>query len=268
MTQAKILSTLALLLVGCTFEPGEWFGTLQPSLASGYVARADRDAGDGWQKLSNDYQVKVTALEMTLGPVALLATAGEGPTGFDPANPPPGYSLCHNGHCHAADGRLVSYQEIEAMVGGGGGVRTVVSLPVDGTVGFLTPIERNLRCDPGCNLDRVTLIRATVPVTAMTVAGLVRDGRDPPRVPAGTPWRWQLAGAALSLETGLALPIDRGHPPVVGLRLVLSPSAALFDGVELSELAAGVISGAAEQRLLQNLREGNLLTAQISRAHR
>ncbi|MEW5848920.1 MAG: hypothetical protein AB2A00_08900 [Myxococcota bacterium] len=48
--------------------------------------------------------------------VSTAATSGEGSSTFDPANPPPGCTLCHGGHCHCGD-RLVPYEE---LAGGGG----------------------------------------------------------------------------------------------------------------------------------------------------
>ena len=48
--------------------------------------------------------------------------------------PPPGYSLCHGGHCHTTDGGIESYEEIEAKLAGGGAV-TVDSVPPTAGVG-------------------------------------------------------------------------------------------------------------------------------------
>ncbi len=36
---------------------------------------------------------------------------------FDPANPPPGWKLCHRNHCHNEDGRVASYQQVMAEIG-------------------------------------------------------------------------------------------------------------------------------------------------------
>jgi hypothetical protein len=277
MSHAKNLCLLATLISGCTFEPGRWFATLEPSLNAAYLPRADRDAGEGWQRLSNDFQVRVTELHLELGEIALLAAAAPGgAVKLDPARPPPGYTLCHNGHCHHESGRLVPYAEIEAeLAGGGDAIRTraVVSLPVGGPLQLATPVERSLTCRPSCNLDRLTIVRATVPVRALSVAGLVRDARTPPRLPAESPFRWELAPGADAgaagpppvLDAALDLPADHEHPPRVALRFQLALAASLFDGVELGALAGGAADPAAEARLLQNLREGAFLTASVNR---
>ena len=57
---------------------------------------------------------------MELDPIALLARREARPTRLRPGKPPPGYTLCHNGHCHHPSGRLVPYAEIEAELAGGG----------------------------------------------------------------------------------------------------------------------------------------------------
>ena len=106
----------------CTFEAGNWFATLSPSLSAAYLPRTDRNVGEeqNWQKLSNDYQVRIVRATLELGKIGLLSSTGGGDSGgFDPARPPPGYTLCHNGHCHNVDGRLVPYAEIEAELAGG-----------------------------------------------------------------------------------------------------------------------------------------------------
>ena len=137
----RLAVLLALCAGGCTFEAGAWFATLHPSFRAGYGLRADRDAGAGWQRLDNDYQVRFDRALLDLQALALeeppLSSA------FDPAHPPPGYTTCHSGHCHASDGRLVSYEDIAVEVAGPGVVaRAVAHLPV-GAVDLLTPTTRD-----------------------------------------------------------------------------------------------------------------------------
>jgi hypothetical protein len=271
---------LALLLLaagGCAFEPGGWFATVSPSLNAGYLTRADREAGGGWQKLNTDYQVSVRRASMRLGEIGLLATSGGGgPTTFDPAHPPPGYSLCHNGHCHSSDGRLVSYAEIQAQLGGGagGGLQPVITLAAPDALDLLAAAERPLTCEPSCNLDRTRIVRVRAPVQVLALEGKVRDGRTPPRL-AETPFRWEIADPARAplLETELDLSADRDHPPAVTLRLDLALGAALLDDVDFAALtpSAGTLdltapaNPAADERILMNLAEQSLLSASISR---
>jgi hypothetical protein len=270
----------------CTFEAGNWFATLSPSLSAAYVPRADRNAADGpeWQKLSNDYQVRMVRATLQLDEVALLASSGEGGAGsFDPARPPPGYSLCHNGHCHASDGRLVPYAEIEAQLAGGraaAALRPIVTFPVEGTLDLLMPSERPLSCKPSCNLDRATILRASAPLAAVSLEGAVRDGRDPPRL-AETPFRWNLRAGADGgapgplpvVEAELNLPADQKNPPGVTALLRLELAAVLFDGIEFGAVIpvdgvldlAAAPNRSAEEQLLENLGEGSFLAVSIFR---
>jgi hypothetical protein len=287
---------LFFLVGGCAWGPGDPFAILEPSFTARYVLRADREVAGapGWQKLSSDYQVRITAARVRLTDMALLGSAGGGGGGggrFDPAKPPPGYTLCHNGHCHSEDGRLVPYAQVEAELAGGGAgasaLATLVTLPVAGDWDLLAPAARVLECRPGCALDEAHLVRASAPVLALDLEGLVRDGRAPPRLAGEVRLVVRLAAAAgagagagavgaaalPSAEGELDLPVDRNHPPRVALGLALEIGAAAFDGIDLG--AAAITDGAidlgddrnqaARARLLKNLLEAKLLDVQVSR---
>lgn len=131
------LHTLILVLLagaaGCTFSEGDPFATLgDATLDARLVEARGRAVGDGWQKLSTDYEVRFDSFALDTSKLALQRTvAGSGGGGggtFDPTNPPPRYSNCHNGHCHRDDGALVDYEDIQAELSGGGSGPTVVSV--------------------------------------------------------------------------------------------------------------------------------------------
>jgi hypothetical protein len=92
---ASVLAA-GLLAASCAWEAGTPFATLEASLDARLEVPRDRDLGDGWQKLASGYELAIQQLEVEAGEIALL-DPGAGARGFDPANPPPGYSLCHNG---------------------------------------------------------------------------------------------------------------------------------------------------------------------------
>jgi hypothetical protein len=268
---AGVATLSTLLLSGCTFEPGDWFATLSPSFQAAYVPRADRDAGEGWQRLSSDYQVKVTAARLQLGEITLLAAAGGRAQSFDPAHPPAGYTLCHNGHCHSTDGRLVPYAEIEAQLAAGGSVsalQPVLALTVGGSLDLLLPAPQSPSCEPSCHLDQVTVLRSRAPISTLMLEGTARDGRSPPRFVGEKPFHWQITGTAdggppattpPGLEAEMNLPADRDHPPRVELGLRVELDASVFDGVDFSGPELEV------DRLLANLTSGRFLLATISR---
>ena len=217
-------------LAACAWGPGEPFATLSARIEARLEVPGGRDLGDGWQMLASNYQIAIDTLELETGGVA-LRDAGAGGGVFDPANPPAGYSLCHNGHCHAEDGSLVSYEDIAAGLGGGGLV-TVVTLPV-GTIDVSEGAARDLECTPGCDLPLASIVLAELDVTRVRASGRVRDGREPARIDEQA-WSLDLtfAGdAPLVLSTPLSLPADRVHEPDVALALTLAITSRIFDDV-------------------------------------
>jgi hypothetical protein len=223
----------ALLVIGltpaCAWGPGEPMGTAIVDLDARWVERADRD-DDGWQRLASDFEVQVSDAVAELGVLALVDT-GRVALNFDPARPPPGYTLCHNGHCHASDGRLVPYEEIAAELAGGAPPAPVLALPA-GIRDLLLVGARRLDCDGPCPLPRATIGRIELEVEALQVSGVVRDRRDPPRLAGEVAWQLVLRPAApLAIIGRTDLPVDRESPPTIALAAGWLPSAAILDGV-------------------------------------
>ncbi|ADO72933.1 hypothetical protein [Stigmatella aurantiaca] len=226
------------LLGGCAWDAGEGFAVLEPTVRAAYVSEPSRAVGDGYQRLSSDYQVRLTTAEMRLERIELTASAGGGGTStFDPSRPPPGYSLCHNGHCHRDDGALIDYEDIAAELGGGGAApRTVATLPV-GDVNLLAPETRAVTCAPACELPSGAVSRGRWAVTALKLEGTVRDGRTDARFGGEKPFRLEATpGSATAaplavLDGDLDVPADREHAPRVLLALQLEVTARLFDSV-------------------------------------
>ena len=277
MTRGGLCFVVALAASGCTLSAGDWFADLRPTFEARYAPRADRDTGDGWQKLNTLYQIQMTRALVTVEDIQLQDLGGGGAAAaFDPAHPPRGYSLCHNGHCHRDDGALVSYEEVAAELAGGGTitVQTVVSLPI-GQSDLLAPVRRDLACEPGCGLPEAKVQRARATLVHVAFEGLVREGRVPARVTGEVPWRWEAALAAdtgrepVYLDCAADLPADNAHPPNVRLDLTLEIGARLLDDVEWSALVAGagVIDLAAPENaagldlVLHNLAESALSAA-------
>ncbi len=237
-----------LLAAGCAWGPGEGFAVVEPTVRATYALMPDRVVDGGYQRLSSSYQVRVDVASLRLEDIELLASAGGGGGGsFDPSNPPPGYSLCHGGHCHRDDGALIPYEQIEAELGGGGGASTVVTLPVEAPWNLLDEETRQVACEPDCELPPTTVSRGRWSVTALHLEGTVRDASVPPRFTGERRFRLDLrpqeAPVAL-LEGDLDLPSDRHHAPRVALDLRLALTAALFDPVDwstVSEDADGMV---------------------------
>ncbi|HSP77957.1 MAG TPA: hypothetical protein VLQ93_05485 [Myxococcaceae bacterium] len=237
------LLTGVLLLAGCAWEPGEGFAVVTPTVKAAYAPKADRDVGGGYQKLSSEYQVRIDAASLRLGRIELLSLSSGGGGSFDPSRPPPGYSLCHGGHCHRDDGALIPYEQIAAELGGGGGISTVMSLPVEAPWNLLEPEARTVPCEP-CELPRTEVSRGRWPLSALRLEGLVRDGSLPARFEGERRFLLELAppegstAPVMVLEGDVELPSDRHHPPLVDLELRLLLTASLFDAVDWSAVEA------------------------------
>jgi hypothetical protein len=232
---------LGLALGGCAWEPGQGFAVVEPTVRAAYEPLADRATPDGYQRLSSDYQVHVDSASLRLSDIELLASAG-GPGGaFDPANPPPGYSLCHGGHCHRDDGALIPYEQIAAEMGGGGGSRAVVTLPVGEPMNLLEPEPRAVGCEPDCALPETQVSQGRWGIESLRFEGTVRDSRATPRFPGERRFELDLTttdsdAPVAVLDGTVDLPSDRSTPPQAKLDLELVLTAALFDAVDWSTL--------------------------------
>lgn len=226
---------LLALVPACAWDDGVPFGEVSVDFTARWTDVPAR--GGAWQKLASDFEVRVTSASATFGALALV-DVGTTALNFDPAAPPPGYSNCHGGHCHADDGRLVSYEEIAAELAGGEGPSPVVRLAV-GARELRAGVDETLACDGApCDLPLATIGKVELPVARLELAGMVRDTRTPPRVAGELAWTLALDRADdASPATGdLDLPVDRGHAPRIELAVDMLPTAALLDGVRF-ELA-------------------------------
>ncbi|HYO66237.1 MAG TPA: hypothetical protein VEU33_09160 [Archangium sp.] len=232
-------------LGACTFEPGQGFTVVEPTVRAAYEPLADRATPDGYQQLSSNYQLHVDGASLRLSGIELLAIAGGSGGGFNPANPPPGYSLCHGGHCHRDDGALIPYEQIIAEMGGGGGSSTVVTMPVAGPLNLLAPERLAVECVPDCALPQTNVSQGRWGIESLHLEGTVRDARVPARFPGERRFRWELPPAtgsdapAVVLGGTVDLPSDRSTPPRAKLDLNLVLTARLFDDVDWSALAEG-----------------------------
>ncbi|OJT20311.1 hypothetical protein BO221_30190 [Archangium sp. Cb G35] len=232
-------------LGACAWEPGQGFAVVEPTVRAAYEPLADRNTPDGYQQLSSNYQVLVDGASLRLSGIELIAIAGGSGGGFNPANPPPGYSLCHNGHCHRADGALIPYEQIAAEMGGGGGSSTVATLPVAGPLNLLAAERLAVECLPDCALPQANVSQGRWGIESLQLEGTVRDSRVPARFPGERRFRWVLSQAmgseapAVVLNGSVDLPSDRSTPPLAKLDLNLVLTARLFDAVDWSTLTEG-----------------------------
>jgi hypothetical protein len=236
-------ASLALIgLTGCALEPGDPWGRVALELRV-VASLPEARRVDGRWLTARDYLVAIEQLEVQVDEVALLASSEA--IAFSPDRPPKGYSLCHNGHCHAADGRLVPYDEIArelaldgagALIDAAGGA---VSLGLDATASI--PLERCSSTEPCVIEAPVTLSTAVVSGVRVRVTGRVFDGRptETARLPAeGLSFDLEARTVDLAARIHVAFGPDEGLDRPVAL--TLEPPDALFDDLDwaaITELA-------------------------------
>ncbi len=253
---SAVLVALCACGTGCAFDAGTPFGTVTATLSGAYELRDDRDRGDGFQKLTSELEVRLSALVLVADAVELVDLWGVDAVTFDPSNPPPGYGLCHNGHCHRDDGALVDYEDIAAELGGATGSSTTRLTLLAGELDVLTGAVLTLACVDACTLGRGHVGRVRLGVSELSLEGEVRDGLATPRfdgvLPLAATVSLAAEGAGGVLEAAVDLPLDDDHEPQITVALTLTASAALLDDAigddgALSEEA--LRAAFAEQRL-------------------
>ncbi len=256
-----LVSALALLAAGCALEDGQPWGRLQVALEAAWDVPAGRVDDDGRLRTPQEYRVRVDALSVVLAAARVTwAPPGEGAADFDPADPPAGYSLCHNGHCHAADGRLVAYADIAADLATGGAGAAPITFDVASAAIALTadgaavPVAVT---GPAVPLERGRVTAAEVQVVALRVRGVAFDALD--RLPAeGRHFEVEIP-LDVPARAPLDAPLDRDAPVGVDLALRVVVPATLFDGLDFDadpDVAAHVAA---------RLNEDLTLTARVTR---
>jgi hypothetical protein len=235
-------SLLVVASTGCTLFAGEPWGEAELKADVRFSPEASRLTDDGALKTAKDYALVLETLTLGVREIDLvMSEGGTAAAAFDPANPPPGYSLCHGGHCHADDGRLVDYDDIAIEVAGAGGAGEFTALrPArEGVIDLLagTPVEPSFDdCLDDCLLPRGSFVSSGMTLESLVVDATVFDLRPASgaRLPA--------SGVAVSVRVPLDArvdarvegAIDDTSSPRVEIVLHLEVTEALFDGVDFA----------------------------------
>lgn len=232
----------ALMLAGCTFQPGVAFGTLENAMFTArFAPAASRLDPQGRLKTDTGYRIRIDSLQLVAQRLDVQSNSGGGGSSavFDPANPPPRYSLCHGGHCHRDDGALVSYEEIEAELSGGTAAKTtVLSLPIEKPLNLLSgsataSLEAN---PPGQQLDRGKWSAATLRITSLTASGSVEDPSIFDRL-GGQARTWSFSLSPEAFRDTLDVMIDRSEGDRLSIAADFALSERLFDAIDFEALA-------------------------------
>lgn len=266
MRSLTSLACLALLFTGCAFEEGEPWGEVRASLTLAFEPAAPRRTEEGWLKTTTSYGVELHTLRVDVQRLTLaMAAGGADATIFDPSDPPPGYSLCHNGHCHADSGALVPYGEIADEIGAEApGSGLTVEIPGGGALAITggTGLAALGACPDDCALPRGRLASMEVLLTGLYVQATIHDllPEDQARLPPeGLPVEVDLA---LTGRAEDVLNVTFGKGRKVGARLDarLDLGETLFDGIDWSDGDVNL-----RDAVEGNLAEGMALTVDVDR---
>ena len=203
---------LVLLSSGCALNEGRGFATLEQASLEAEFAPEPARVLDGRIVTNQGFTVAVEQLTLDIDSLELSSVSGSSSETFDPAHPPPGYTLCHSGHCHKDDGSLVSYADVAAeLAGGAESFVPVVSFDIGRDVDLLAGTTVAMDPTPSAELPMTRLPRATLRVLG---AGLT----------------FRVAGGTLADEVTMVTELDADQRPgkiaiypIDGLRALREP---------------------------------------------
>ena len=261
----------AWMLVGCAFDDGQPWGELRFHLKVRFDPSPRLDE-DGRVRTTTNYAVRVEQLQVRVDAATLGLSSGGGALTLDPASPPAGYTLCHNGHCHSEEGRLVSYEDVQLALAQGAGGGPTVTQVYDALV---APTPKGVTLEPGacsadCQLDARGQLRSVrVGLSELRLTLRVFDqltGDDARLPPEGV---GVAATVPLDLAPGVAVSgkVDADAPVGVALHLAYAVPPQLFDGIDWALLGPEGLSDSAAlaAALSANLDQHGTVEATVER---
>ncbi len=231
----KVLLAVLTLMPACTFEDGLPWAKANFEVNAAFSSEG-RQIADRI-KTSKDYEIRLDGLEVDLVAITLNTSTDGVISTFDPADPPQGYGLCHNGHCHADDGRLVDYAAIEAELAGAGvsGESVVQSIDrsVDLIQGGLVPLED---CLNDCEMGRGFLQTVDLRVGTVELRGRVFDTRADSRLPAEGVELRGLVKLDAVFSQAVKGEVGGSELPGISVTANLIISAPVFDVLDFAQL--------------------------------
>ncbi|MBM4346055.1 MAG: hypothetical protein FJ100_21990 [Deltaproteobacteria bacterium] len=234
MAARSLLVWLALGLCwpACAWEPGKPWGLLTLAVQLRATVASDRLLADGRFRTASEYLWRYERFDIALDQAKVVVAADATKLSFDPAKPPAGYTLCHGGHCHATDGRLVDYAEVEAGLLGAVGAGPVV-LPLDVTANAALPTGIMVMAGPA-ELPLGTVANVQVAWRRAVVKARVWDGSPKGnRLPAaGVVVEWVLPPGSIAAQ--VRAQVGPHQPLGVDLRLAMDIAAGWLDAVDVA----------------------------------
>lgn len=206
-----VLSSLA----GCSFTDGGSWGQVDGRLEATGVS-------------SEGVELERATLNAELFLESVTTSSGGSGGTFDPSNPPSGYTLCHNGHCHSDEGELVPYEEVKAQMNASGGTSTTTLGSWTTTIDLQSGEMVEL---PEVAVDKRTAVdRVRVKATNLVLEGTVEQGGE------SVPLEAQLGQFDLGTLEGVGLTVGPEQPYRRTLKICTRWSNNWFDEIDVSQL--------------------------------
>lgn len=234
---------LVALWPACAWEPGNPWGVLQLGVQVRATVAADRLLPDGRFKTASEYLWRYEHFEVELDAARVVVVPDTAKLSFDPAKPPTGYTLCHGGHCHATDGRLVDYATVEAGLLGGTGSGPLL-LPLDVTADAALPSGIVVPAGP-VDLPLGTVANVQVSWRRAVVKARVWDGSPKgDRLPkGGIAVQWPLPAGSVAAQ--VRAKVGPHQPLQLRLHMAVEVPASWLDNVD-------VAAGPADTKALES----------------
>lgn len=244
MTRVLRVLLVTVAVAGCTLQPGSAFGKLrQADFTATFTPPAARYDAEGRLKTDTDYRITVDSLTLAVGRLSFEETTGT--TGgsnvtFDPSKPPPGYLICHNGHCDREDGALIPYEDVQAELSGGTRTtRTVLSLTSDRPLSLKAGTASIALAKPaaGDALARGEWSRAVLALSTLQATGTVSDPTTAQRL-GGQVREWALTLTPATFSHKVTVSIGRRQGETVDVAAQFALTEKLWDQIDWRALAA------------------------------
>lgn len=266
-SNALLCACLLMVASGCALDDGDPWGRAHFDLQASFDATPRLDQGR--LKTSKNYAVELDDVALAFGTVDLALRAEDTVVNFDPADPPEGYSLCHNGHCHSASGELVDYEDISAELAGGQTSAGGVVQAIDAEVGLDTDdvVDVPLSdCSNDCRLERGLLNTVTLVVRSLRISGRAFDTTEAGRLPEEGMVFQTVIPLDLEFTEVVEGAIADGEPVDVNLLVRLDLTEKFLDPVEFDSTAdAGFQDPGVAESIIETIEEESNFTVRISR---
>jgi len=229
---------LSLVLSAC-LGPGKPWGWVEATVAASFQPSEGRLDAEERLITSQDYLVAIDDLSVSFEALNVVMGAA-GSAAFDPADPPEGYSLCHNGHCHSAAGELVDYEVIAAeLAGGSDALRVTIGLDAEPKVLSAESVGvETVPCatDP-CELPMGELAGLELRIGLLRLSGRAFDRREGERAridAEGVPIEVDLE-LDQTLLAELSGSVGQGQPIGLNLEAEFQLPPQFLDAVDFAE---------------------------------